>query len=70
MHRMRKHIDWLHGGDVNAIFKTVKYGVPAKGMVPWQGKLTKDQMLEVSSYILSLKGTNPAGAKEPQGEKE
>lgn len=60
---------WLHGGDVNEIFKTVKYGVPAKGMVPWQGKLTKDQMLEVSSYILSLQGSNPANAKEPQGEK-
>lgn len=60
---------WLHGGDVNAIFKTVKFGVPSKGMVPWQGKLTKDQMLEVSSYILSLQGTNPANAKEPQGEK-
>ncbi|HEY4650917.1 MAG TPA: c-type cytochrome [Pontibacter sp.] len=60
---------WLHGGDVNAIFKTVKFGVPAKGMVPWQGKLTKDQILEVSSYILSLQGTNPANAKEPQGEK-
>jgi len=61
---------WLHGGDVNEIFKTIKFGVPAKGMVPWQGKLTKDQMLEVSSYILSLKGSNPANAKEPQGEKE
>ena len=61
---------WLHGDDVNDIFKTVKYGVPAKGMVPWQGKLTKEQMLEVSSYILSLQGTNPANAKEPQGEKE
>ncbi|WP_161887984.1 c-type cytochrome [Pontibacter russatus] len=61
---------WLHGGDVNEIFKTVKYGVPAKGMVPWQGKLTKDQMLEVSSYILSLQGSNPANAKEPQGDKE
>ena len=60
---------WLHGGDVNDIFKTVKYGVPAKGMVPWQGKLTKDQILEVSSYILSLQGTNPANAKEPQGDK-
>ncbi|GAA4445214.1 hypothetical protein GCM10023188_48080 [Pontibacter saemangeumensis] len=61
---------WLHGDDINEIFKTVKYGVPAKGMVPWQGKLTKEQMLEVSSYILSLQGTNPANAKEPQGEKE
>lgn len=60
---------WLHGGDVNDIFKTVKFGVPAKGMVPWQGKLTKDQILEVSSYILSLQGTNPPNAKEPQGEK-
>ena len=55
---------------MNEIFKTVKYGVPSKGMVPWQGKLTKDQMLEVSSYILSLHGSNPANAKEPQGEKE
>ncbi|WP_187261854.1 c-type cytochrome [Pontibacter beigongshangensis] len=60
---------WLHGGDVNDIFKTVKYGVPSKGMVPWQGKLTKDQMLEVSSYILSLQGSNPPNPKEPQGEK-
>lgn len=61
---------WLHGGDVNEIFKTVKFGVPSKGMVPWQGKLTKDQMLEVSSYILSLQGSNPPNAKEAQGEKE
>ncbi|WP_018477917.1 c-type cytochrome [Pontibacter roseus] len=61
---------WLHGGDVNEIFKTVKFGVPSKGMVPWQGKLTKDQMLEVSSYILSLQGSNPANGKEAQGEKE
>ncbi|MHC2992423.1 cytochrome c class i [Pontibacter sp. HJ8] len=61
---------WLHGGDVNEIFKTVKFGVPSKGMVPWQGKLTKDQILEVSSYILSLQGSNPANGKEAQGEKE
>lgn len=61
---------WLHGGDVNDIFKTVKFGVPSKGMVPWQGKLTKDQMLEVSSYILSLQGTNPPNGKEAQGEKQ
>jgi cytochrome c oxidase cbb3-type subunit III len=61
---------WIHGGDVNDIYRTIKFGVPSKGMVPWQGKLTKDQMLEVSSYIISLKGTNPPNAKEAQGEKE
>ncbi|MBA9078989.1 MULTISPECIES: c-type cytochrome [Rufibacter] len=60
---------WLHGGDVNDVFKVVKYGVTSKGMVAWQKKLSDDQILEVSSYILSLKGSNPANAKAPQGEK-
>ncbi|RYF88558.1 MAG: c-type cytochrome, partial [Chitinophagaceae bacterium] len=60
---------WLHGGDVNDVFKTVKFGVPAKGMVAWNKKLNKEQILQVSSYILSLQGTKPANAKEPQGEK-
>ncbi|KAA5541159.1 c-type cytochrome [Adhaeribacter rhizoryzae] len=60
---------WLHGGEVNEIFKTIKFGITEKGMVAWNGKLSKDQILEVSSYILSLQGSNPAGAKEPQGEK-
>jgi cytochrome c oxidase cbb3-type subunit III len=60
---------WLHGGEVNEVFKTVKFGVTSKGMVAWQGKLSDDQILEVSSFILSLQGTNPANAKAPQGEK-
>jgi cytochrome c oxidase cbb3-type subunit III len=60
---------WLHGGEVNEIFKTVKYGVTSKGMVAWQGKLSDDQVLEVSSFILSVQGSNPANAKAPQGEK-
>jgi cytochrome c oxidase cbb3-type subunit III len=60
---------WLHGGEVNAIFKTVKFGVTSKGMVAWQGKLSDDQILEVSSFIVSVQGTNPANAKAPQGEK-
>lgn len=61
---------WLHGGDVNKVYHTVKYGVQGKGMVAWKGKLSSKQMLQVSSYILTLQGTNPADAKAPQGEKE
>ncbi|AYA37655.1 hypothetical protein D3Y59_11720 [Hymenobacter oligotrophus] len=61
---------WLHGGEVNKVYKTVKYGVTTKGMVAWKGKLSSKQMLQVSSYILSIQGTNPANAKAPQGEKE
>lgn len=60
---------WLHGGDIASVFKTVKYGVPQNGMLPWQDKMTPKQMQEVSSYILSLQGTNPPNAKAPQGEK-
>lgn len=60
---------WLHGGDVKSIFKTIKYGVPSKGMVAWQNSMNGAQMQELASFILSLQGTNPPGAKEPQGEK-
>jgi len=58
---------WLHGGEMKDVFKTVKYGVPDKGMVPWEQTLTPAQIAEVSSYILSLRGTQPANAKAPQG---
>lgn len=60
---------WLHGGSVNDIFKTIKYGVPSKGMVAWQSSINPVKMQEITSYILSMQGTNPPGAKEPQGEK-
>lgn len=60
---------WLHGGTISEVFKTIKYGVPAKGMIAWEKQLNPLQMQQVASYILSLKGTNPPNAKEPQGEK-
>ena len=59
---------WLHGGSIQDIFKVVKNGVVEKGMIPWQDQLSPEQMQQVSSYILSLKGTTPAIPKEPQGE--
>lgn len=37
-------------------------------MVAWKGKLSAKQLLQVSSYVVSLQGTNPPNAKEPQGE--
>ena len=59
---------WLHGGGIKNIFKTVKYGVPEKGMISWQSQLKPSDMQKVSSYILTLKGTNPPNPKAPQGE--
>lgn len=60
---------WLHGGGINNIFKTIKYGVPEKGMISWEKTLNPKQISAVANFILSLKGTNPPGAKGPQGEK-
>lgn len=60
---------WLHGGGIKNIFKTITYGVPNKGMISWQSQLSPKQIQQVASYILTLKGTNPPGPKEPQGDK-
>lgn len=61
---------WLHGGKINDLFKTIKYGVLSKGMPTWEKQLSPKQISDVANYIKSLRGTNPAGAKEPQGVKE
>jgi len=58
---------WIHGGSINDIFKTVKYGVPAKGMIAWKSQLRSSDIQNVSNYILQMQGTNPPNAKEPQG---
>lgn len=59
---------WIHGGGIKEIFKTIKYGVPDKGMISWQSQLTPADIQKVASYILTLKGTNPPNPKAPQGE--
>lgn len=59
---------WIHGGSIQDIFRTVKYGVPEKGMISWQAQLSPADMRDVSSYVLTFQGTTPANGKEPQGE--
>lgn len=60
--------NWIHGGGIKNIFKTIKYGVPEKGMIAWSSQLKPSDMQKVASYILTLKGTNPPNPKAPQGE--
>lgn len=59
---------WLHGGSLTDVYKTIKEGVPSKGMISWKSQLSPGNMQQIASYIMTLKGTNPANAKEPQGE--
>jgi cytochrome c oxidase cbb3-type subunit 3 len=59
---------WLHKGGIKDIFKTIKYGWQEKGMKSWKDDFSPNQIAQLASYVYSLRGTNPPGAKEPQGE--
>ncbi len=59
---------WIHGGSIKDLFKTLKYGWVEKGMKSWKDDLSPIQMAQVSSYIRTLKGTNPPNPKAPQGD--
>ncbi len=59
---------WLHGGGAKNIFRTIKNGVPEKGMISWKAQLKPAEMAALASYIISLEGTGPSTQKAPQGE--
>ena len=61
---------WILGGGIKNVFSTVyNGGRSGKGMIAWNKTLKPSDIAKVSSYIISLQGTTPAKAKEPQGEK-
>jgi len=61
---------WLIGdGSNQSIYKAIYKGNPVKGMQAWKNLLTKEELTVITSYVISLKGTNPANAREPQGDK-
>lgn len=59
---------WLHGNTTASVFKTIKYGVPERGMVSWKERLSPVSIQKLTSYIATLYGTDPPDAKAPQGE--
>jgi len=58
----------LNGCDFQSAFNIIKNGKPAKGMAAYKTQLSDSRIQLAASYVLSLRGTNPANAKEPQGE--
>lgn len=61
-------VNWIHGGSLNDIYKTIKNGYPEKGMQSWQSMYSPVQMKNLTSFVKSLQGTTPASPKDPQGE--
>jgi len=59
---------WKHGGAIQDIFKVVRHGVQGTNMIAWEGFISPEKMQNVSSYILTLQGTNPENGKKPEGE--
>jgi len=58
---------WKHGGEIKDVFASIKYGIPATAMKSWQKEIKPKEMQELSSYIMSLQGTNPPNGKAPEG---
>ena len=58
---------WLHGCTAGELAHNVSTGFPPRGMLPFGGgpKLTDDQLLQLVSYVLSKRGSNPANPKSP-----
>lgn len=59
---------WIHGGSIQDIFKSIKYGWVEKGMKSWKEDLSPMQIAQVTSFIKSLRGTNPPNGKAAQGD--
>lgn len=59
---------WVHQGGTANIFKSIKYGWTDKGMKSWQQDLKPLEIQQIVSWIQSIRGTNPANAKAPEGQ--
>jgi cytochrome c oxidase cbb3-type subunit 3 len=59
---------WIHGGSPMDIHKIIVEGVAAKGMPPWGNVISADDAINVTAFIATLQGTNPANPKEAQGD--
>jgi len=58
---------WKHGCDLESLIVSIKDGFPQRGMPAYGSgqRLNDEQLHQLASYILSIRGTNPSGAKAP-----
>ena len=60
---------WILGGDVKSIFNTLTNGGrPGKGMIAWESTITREERIQLASYIISMQGTSPATPKAAEGD--
>ena len=60
---------WINGGGIKNVFKLISEGSKNNpSMVAWKANLSSKDIQSVASYVLSLQGSNPPGAKAAEGE--
>jgi len=59
---------WIHGGTPTAVFRLIRSGFAAKGMPQWGTVLGPRGTQNAAAYVISLRNTNAAGGKAPEGE--
>ncbi|GAA4438474.1 cbb3-type cytochrome c oxidase N-terminal domain-containing protein [Bremerella cremea] len=52
---------WKNIKNVEDLYRVIENGANGNAMPAWRGKLEPQEIILVSSYLLSLKGSNPAG---------
>jgi len=59
---------WIHvDGTTPQVYELIVKGVEENGMPVWSETLNKEELYQVSAYVMTLIGTNIPG-KEPQGD--
>jgi len=60
---------WILGGGIKNVFNTImEGGREGKGMVPWKATIKPADIQKIASYVLTLRGSNPPGAKAAEGD--
>ena len=60
---------WINGGGIKNVFKLISEGSKNNpSMVAWNKNLSSSDIQNIASYILTLQGSKPAGAKPAEGE--
>ncbi|HXW06758.1 MAG TPA: cbb3-type cytochrome c oxidase N-terminal domain-containing protein [Vicinamibacterales bacterium] len=63
---------WIYGCTIGDVIATIRNGAPVRGMLPYGtgNALTDEQLLQVASYVLSKRGTEPPNPKPIDPERE